>query len=142
MTYEWGHYTDVATDTYAFPVTYRINSNPLKFNESVGQPIVAANTGTIPEGSPYVTWSSVGGENGTIVVSCGGLSTVFTNTKLGDPSAWEEKVTSQPTSYTRHLRVFAEEQDRLLIMGGGVLPPSTTNNVSYSILSIEGLQSA
>ncbi|PSR77750.1 hypothetical protein BD289DRAFT_377506 [Coniella lustricola] len=142
MTYEWGHYTDVATDTYSFPVTYRINSDPLKFNESIGQPLVAANTGTVPTGSPYVTWSSVGGKNGTLVVSCGGLSTVFTNTQLGAQDAWEEKQTSQPTSYTRSLRVFAEEQDRLLIMGAGVLPPSTTNNVSYSILSIEGLQSA
>ncbi|KAF3763645.1 family 93 glycoside hydrolase [Cryphonectria parasitica EP155] len=142
MTYEWGHYTNVTAGTYLFPVTYRINANPLRFNESVGQPIVAANTGNVPLGSPYITWSSVGGENGTIIVSSGGASTVFTNTKLGDPSAWEEKETTAPTSYTRHLRVFKENQDRLLIMGGGALPPSTTNNVSLSILSIEGLQSA
>lgn len=138
MTYEYGH-TDASTGNYYFPVTYRINKNPLKFNESEGLPIVAKNTGTVPLGSPYITWSSVGGENGTIVVSSGGDSTVFTNTKLGDVNEWYEWSTPAPTSYTRHLRVFEEAQDRLLIMGGGVLPPSTTNNVSYSIVDLEGL---
>ncbi|KAJ4422640.1 hypothetical protein N0V82_002759 [Gnomoniopsis sp. IMI 355080] len=141
MTYEHGH-NDTATDVYSFPVTYRINSDPLKFNESEGIAIVAKNTGTIPTGSPYITWSSVGGENGTIVVSSGGLPTVFTNTALGDADEWYERDTPAPTSYTRSLRVFKEDQDKLLIMGGGVLPPSTTNNISYSIVSIEGLLSS
>lgn len=141
MTYEYGH-TDPATDVYSFPVTYRISSDPLRFNESEGLPIVAKNTGTVPNGSPYITWSPVGGDNGTLVVSCGGLPTVFTNTALGDVDEWYERDTPAPTSYTRHLRVFGEDQDKLLIMGGGVLPPSTTNNISYSIVSIEGLVAA
>lgn len=138
MTYEYGH-NDTTTGVYSFPVTYRINRNPLRFNESEGISIVAKNTGTVPDGSPYITWSPVGGENGTIVVSSGGLPTVFTNTALGDADEWYERDTPAPTSYTRHLRVFEEDQDKLLIMGGGVLPPSTTNNVSYSIVSIQGL---
>lgn len=141
MTYEHGHGDDT-TGAYSFPVTYRINSDPLKFNESEGIAIVAKNTGTVPTGSPYVTWSSVGGENGTIVVSSGGLPTVFTNTALGDVNEWYERDTPAPTSYTRHLRVFEEDQDKLLIMGGGVLPPSTTNKISYSIVSIKGLLDA
>lgn len=138
MAYEWGR-TDPITGSYGFPVTYRINSNPLKFNESEGTIITAKNTGTVPNGSPYIVWSPVGGENGTLVVSSGGSSTVFTNTALGDAGEWYERTTPAPVSYTRHLRVFEEDQDKLLIIGGGKLPPSTTNTVSYSIVSIEGL---
>lgn len=141
MTYEWGH-ADPTTGSYSFPVTYRINSNPLKFNDSEGITITAKNTGTVPTGSPYVVWSPVGGENGTLVVSSGSDSTVFTNTALGDAGEWYERDTPAPVSYTRSLRVFGEDPDKLLIMGGGVLPPSTTNNVTYSIVSIEGLLAA
>lgn len=140
MTYEFGH-NDTTTGVYSFPVNYRINSDPTRFNESEDVPIVARNTGATPFGSPYVTWSAAGGGgvNGTIIVSSGGASSVFTNEALGDPAEWYERATPAPTSYTRHLRVFAEAQDRLLIMGGGQLPPSTTNNVSYSIVDLEGL---
>lgn len=138
MTYEFGH-TDPTTGDFTFPVYYRINADPRRFNESEGVPITAKNTGSSPDGSPYVVWSSVGGENGTIIVSCGGATQVWTNQALGDEGEWYERETPAPTSYTRHLRVFDEAQDRLLIMGAGVLPPSTNNNVSYSILDIEEL---
>lgn len=141
MTYEAGS-TNAATGSYSFPVTYRISRDPRQFNASEGIPIVAKNTGGVPVGSPYVVWSSVGGENGTLVVSSGSSSPVFTNTALGAAGEWYERATPAPTSYTRHLRVFAEDPDKLLIMGGGVLPPSTTNVVSYSIVSIQGLLDA
>ncbi|KAL1862947.1 hypothetical protein Daus18300_008278 [Diaporthe australafricana] len=138
LTYEWGHNFSTG---YSFPVTYRINADPLDFASSEPVPIVAANTGTTPTGSPYVVWSSVGGENGTIVVSCGNLGSVFTNQALGAEDQWFERETPQPVAYTRHLRVFAEDQDKLLIAGAGVLPPSTTNEVSLSVISIEALLS-
>lgn len=101
MTYEfgggpdWGNVTD-----YEFPVYYRINDSPLNFNESVGYPVVA--NGVHPTSSPYVTWSSVGGPNGSILVSCGTLSQIFINNELGAVDAW--KMASTPGSYfrTRH----------------------------------------
>ncbi|KAI7776794.1 bnr asp-box repeat domain protein [Diaporthe eres] len=139
LTYEWGHNF---SGSYSFPVTYRINANPLDFDSSEPVGIVAANTGTTPTGSPYVVWSSVGGENGTIVVSCGNLGSVFTNQALGAVDQWFERETPQPAAYTRHLRVFAEDPDKLLIAGAGKLPPSTTNEVSLSVVSIEGLLSS
>lgn len=141
MTYEFGH-TDPTTGEYGFPVYYRINANPLRFNESEGIPITAKNTGNSPEGSPYIVWSSVGGKHGTIIVSSGDYPQVWTNQALGAEGEWYEWDVPAPTSYTRHLRVFQEAQDRLLIMGAGLLPPSTTNNVSYSIVDIEGLLSS
>lgn len=138
MTYEYGR-ADPATGDYGFPVYYRTSTDPLRFRESEGVPITAKNTGNSPEGSPYVVWSSAGGTNGTIVVSSGSYSQVWTNQALGDAGEWYEWATPAPVSYTRHLRVLHEAQDRLLIMGAGVLPPSEFNNVSYSIVDIEGL---
>lgn len=139
MTYEWGH---SFSSGYSFPVTYRISADPLDFNSSAPISLVAANTGTTPTGSPYVVFSSDGGANGTIVVSCGGRSTVYVNRALGDASAWYEYETPQPTAYSRHLRVFAEDQTKLLIAGGGVLPPATNNTVSLSVVSLPDLSEA
>lgn len=37
---------------------------------------------------------------------------------------------------TRHLRVFKKNPNHLLIAGAGVLPPSTTNTVTVSVIDI------
>lgn len=54
MTYEFGGGPTVVDNGYEFPVYYRINDNPLKFNESVGLPLVS-DDGTQPTSSPYIT---------------------------------------------------------------------------------------
>lgn len=139
MTYEWGHNF---SGSYSFPVTYRVSADPLAFAAADPVPLVAANTGTKPTGSPYVVFSAgaaSGDGNGTVVVSCGGLGTVFVNRALGAEGAWYEYETPQLTAYSRHLRVFAEDQTKLLIAGGGVLPPATNNTVSLSVVSIPDL---
>jgi hypothetical protein len=120
---------------YSFPVYYRINENPLDFNSSVGYPLVS-NDGIQPTSSPYITWSPVGGINGTIIVSSGSYSQVFTNQALGDVNAWKTVPTPEGVSYTRHLRVL-HNRDHLLIMGAGHLPPSTTNTVTVSVIDLE-----
>lgn len=142
MTYEWGH--NSSSGVYSFPVTYRISPDPLAFAAAEPVALVAADTGTVPTGSPYIVYSggSSGGDNGTVVVSCGGLGTVFVNRALGDVGAWYEVETPQPTAYSRHLRVFAEDGDKLLIAGAGALPPATDNAVSLSVVSIGGLVEA
>ena len=120
---------------YQFPVHYRINSNPLDFLNSPGLPITTK-AGIQPNGSPYVTWSPIGGVNGTIIVSCGTRTEVFINQKLGDVNSWKSVPTPEGVSYTRHLRVLKSNPNHLLIMGGGKLPPSTTNRVSVSVIDI------
>lgn len=135
MTYEYGGGPTVSGTGYSFPVYYRINENPLHFNSSVGYPVVS-NDGIQPVSSPYITWSPVGGVNGTIVVSSGTYSQVFTNQALGDVSAWTTVPTPEGISYTRHLRVLCNP-DHLLIMGAGHLPPSTTNKVTASVIDLE-----
>ncbi|KUJ14632.1 glycoside hydrolase family 93 protein [Mollisia scopiformis] len=134
MTYEYGGGPTVVADGYEFPVYYRINENPLDFNNSVGLPLVS-NDGTQPISSPYITWSPIGGVNGTIIVSCGSLMPVFTNQDLGAEGSWKTVPTPEGVSYTRHLRVL-QNPDHLLIMGAGHLPPSTTNKVTVSVIDL------
>ena len=135
MTYECGGCPTVSGTAYEFPVYYRINENPLDFENSVGYPVVA--DGVQPTSSPYITWSPVGGPNGTIIVSCGTLSQIFTNQELGAVDAWKMANTPEGVSYTRHLRVFKFIPDHLLIMGAGHLPPATTNKVTVSVIDLE-----
>jgi hypothetical protein len=142
MTYECGGCPTVSGTAYEFPVYYRINENPLDFNNSIGYPLVT-DTGIQPTSSPYITWSPVGGPNGTILVSCGTLEEVFVNQELGALDAWKSFNTPEGVSYTRNLRVFKEIPDHLLIMGAGHLPPATTNRVTVSVVDIlESLESA
>ena len=133
MTYEYGG--GPGFSNYSFPAYYRINKNPLNFNQSVGLPIISKD-GTQPISSPYVTWSPVGGKNGTIAVSTGSHSEIFVNQALGALDQWVKVPTAEKISYTRHLRVLPNP-DHLLIMGGGVLPPSTTNNVTVSVIDMK-----
>lgn len=81
-------------------------------------------------------WSPVGGENGTIIVSCGSLTPVFTNQDLGAEGSWKTVPVPEGVSYTRHLRVFKENPNHLFIMGAGHLPPSTTNKVTVSLIDL------
>jgi hypothetical protein len=134
MTYEFGGGPTVVGTSYQFPVYYRINSNPLDFNNSVGYPLIT-DGGIQPYGSPYVTWSPVGGVNGTIIASCGTRTEVFVNQALGDVNAWKAVATPEKVSYTRHLRVLSNP-NHLLIMGGGHLPVATDNKITLSVIDL------
>ena len=136
MTYEYGGGPHNSGTDYQFPVYYRINSNPLDFKDSIGYPLVA-NDGTQPTSSPYITWSPIGGKNGTIIVSSGSLTEIFINQALGATDAWMKVPTPEGVSYTRHLRVFKGNPNHLLIMGGGHLPPSTTNTITVSVIDLK-----
>ncbi|OAG02291.1 glycoside hydrolase family 93 protein [Paraphaeosphaeria sporulosa] len=134
MTYEYGG--NHGTTSYSFPVHYKIVSDPEKFGAATGVQLKATD-GTAPSGSPYVVWSSVGGKNGTIIASGHSNSEIFINTQLGQ-GAWKKVATPELTHYTRHLRVL-KDQTKLVIMGGGQLPPSSTNKVQLSVMDISKL---
>jgi hypothetical protein len=60
---------------------------------------------------------------------------VYINKGLGE-GPWVKVDTPEGSSYTRHLRVLAD-QTKLLIMGGGKLPPTTTlNKVTVTVVDI------
>lgn len=134
MTYEYGG--GPGFSSYQFPVYYKIVSDPEKFGATTGVPLKATD-GTQATGSPYVVWSPVGGANGTIIASGHSNSEIFINTNLGQ-GAWKKVASPEATHYTRHLRVL-RDPTKLLIMGGGQLPPSSTNKVQLSVMDISNL---
>ncbi|KAF2644498.1 neuraminidase [Massarina eburnea CBS 473.64] len=137
MAYEYGGGPAIPSP-YSFPVYYKIASDAEKFGAATGISLQATD-GTIPSGSPYVVWSPVGGANGTLVVSAHSHADVFINKNLGE-GAWTRVATGEATHYTRHLRVLnGDGGGKLLIMGGGQLPPSTTNKVQITVQDISKL---
>lgn len=143
MAYEYGG-GPTDRSTYQFPVYFKIVDDPEAFDAAEGIPVTVTD-GTIPIGSPYVEWSSVGGVNGTLIISAHGAvgtgkgngTQIYINKKLGE-GPWTLVDTPETAHYTRHLRVL-KDQKRLLIMGGGALPPSTTNKVQVSVMDISKL---
>ncbi|KAI8271997.1 hypothetical protein K4K56_002692 [Colletotrichum sp. SAR 10_98] len=135
-TFEWGGAPII--EPYSFPIYYRIAKDPRKFADAPDYYINSTNGGVFPINSPNVVWSPVGGCNGTIVVSSNSAP-LFINRRGGDPSAWIAYDSPEAGAYTRNLRIMEEDPDYLLIMGAGVLPPSTTNKVTVSMLKLTEL---
>ena len=117
----------------SFSVYYRLSEDPLLFDSAPGQ-VIRTQSNTVPVGSPYVVWTPAGGENGTIVVSCGTKSQVFINRALGHPDAWYDLETVESTSYTRSLMTLGTEGE-ILIAGGGVLN-GESNSVTVSTVNV------
>ncbi|OLN89353.1 hypothetical protein CCHL11_08982 [Colletotrichum chlorophyti] len=118
-------------------VHYRLTADPLNILAAPSFSLVS-DRGTRPVSSPYVVWSPVGGENGTIILSGGSQSNIFVNKKLGDASAWVEYAVPQPNAYSRSLEVLGDGS-KLAIIGAGRLPPSSTNQVSISVVDLNTL---
>ncbi|KAK4103761.1 glycoside hydrolase family 93 protein [Parathielavia hyrcaniae] len=137
MTYEYGG--SPVLSGYQFPVFFKVVSDPEAFGAAEGA-VLRTTDGYVPTGSPYVVWSPVGGANGTIIASAHSSGDVYVNTGLAEPGTpWRRVATPQPNAYTRHLRVLSNDPSKLLIMGAGQLPPSTTNKVSLSVMDISKL---
>jgi hypothetical protein len=136
MAYEFGGGPAITT-SYQFPVYFKIVSDPEKFGAAKGISLKATD-GTIPSGSPYVVWSPVGGKNGTVIVSAHSGGDIFINKANGE-GPWKKVATPEKSHYTRHLRVL-KDSSKLLIMGGGQLPPTTSiNKVQLTVMDISKL---
>ncbi|KAJ0162216.1 hypothetical protein CTA2_4919 [Colletotrichum tanaceti] len=119
-------------------VHYRLTADPeAVLAAGPGIPLVS-DRGTRPVSSPYVVWSPVGGVNGTVVLSGGSQANIFVNRALGAPGAWVEYAVPQPNAYSRSLEVLGDGS-KLAIVGGGRLPPSSTNRVSISVVDLNAL---
>ncbi|KAG7288080.1 hypothetical protein NEMBOFW57_007602 [Staphylotrichum longicolle] len=138
MAYEYGG-SPVIPGSYQFPVFFKLAADPERFGAAEGVSLQTTD-GYRPTGSPYVVWSPVGGgKNGTIIVSAHSSGDVYVNTGLAEPgSVWRRVATPEKNAYTRHLRVL-NDPTKLLIMGAGQLPPSTTNVVELSVMDISKL---
>jgi hypothetical protein len=117
-----------------YPVYYRLSDSPFDFRFAYGIPIMV--DGVQPNASPYVVWSSIGGANGTIVVSDADHSSVFTNQAGGQPDQWEIHATPQAAAYSRSLHVFAKYPDHLMILGAGVFDATVNLPIYLSVVSL------
>jgi len=118
-----------------YPVYYRIADSPLEFDSAEGIPIVINNT-YVPNASPYVVWTPVGGELGTIVVSDADRSSVYTNKFGGDRDKWEAHRTPQGPAYSRALHIFNKYPDHLAIIGGATFDGPEAPKLSLSVVSL------
>jgi hypothetical protein len=100
-----------------YPVYYVMADSPLEFGQEKGRPIVISNT-SVPNASPYVVWSPIGGPNGTIVVSDADRRQVYTNRFGGALDKWEEHATPAGAVYSRAIQIFKHRPDHLMIYGG------------------------
>jgi hypothetical protein len=64
---------------------------------------IATTSGLKPQGAPFVTWSSMGGANGTIIVSDSTTNSLFINQALGEGS-WSVVKTIAGRAYGREVR--------------------------------------
>ncbi|KAH7397387.1 hypothetical protein BKA66DRAFT_408260, partial [Pyrenochaeta sp. MPI-SDFR-AT-0127] len=84
------------------PVYFKLTSTP----ENVGTERmreVVTNTGVKLQGAPFVTWLSIGGANGTIVLSDSASNSIFINQALGEGS-WKEVQTTAGRAFAREVR--------------------------------------
>jgi hypothetical protein len=64
---------------------------------------ITTSSGLRPQGAPFVTWSSLGGVNGTIVVSDSTTNSLFVNQALGE-GVWKVVKTTAGRAYGREVR--------------------------------------
>ncbi|CBX96272.1 hypothetical protein LEMA_P111910.1 [Plenodomus lingam JN3] len=115
-------------------VQYGITENPE--NSGIGPfSEVRTATGPQPRGASYVTWSPLGGSNGTIVLSDSTSSSVFINQALG-AGHWREIKVKAGRAYGREVRSVPKDKTRLSIAGGsaGLLKAA---DVLLSIIDLE-----
>ncbi|KAK8238155.1 BNR/Asp-box repeat protein [Phyllosticta capitalensis] len=132
MTYEFFGAREVA-----FAVYYRVSNDPLNFNAAEGR-VLRATDGTVPTSSSYIVWTPVGGSSGTIVVSAGDFSELFTNTSPDASGPWVKIQISEPKSYSCSLTVL-RDPSKILVVGGGPLKGKAgSNRVTGSVITIGG----
>jgi len=125
-----------------FPVTYRFADDPLSFENATANQIIAVDIyGRYhqPNSAPYVTWSPVGGPDGTIIVTDGAVSGVFTNRFNGDVNKWEYHPTPEPVGYGRALNVLPTHPDHLMIFTGGPYNNPGRTPFTVSVVNITTL---
>ena len=82
---------------------YKLATSPENFASAPAQKIVVTD-GVQPNAGPFVTWTSYGGTNGTIVVSDSNNKNVYVNEALGQ-GTWKEVKTTAGRAYSREVQV-------------------------------------
>ncbi|KAF1995580.1 glycoside hydrolase family 93 protein [Amniculicola lignicola CBS 123094] len=124
MVFEYAMIANQALGEYKYPIYYKLSFDPENANSEPWHRLVV-NVGTQPNGGPYVTWSPVGGPNGTIIVSDSDNNPIWINQALGE-GTWKEVQTPHGHAYSREVRVPVNDGTKIRIAGGapyGAPPP-------------------
>lgn len=82
-------------------VNFKVTTSPENVGTEPAREIVTA-SGLKPQGAPFVTWSSLGGANGTIVVSDSASKDLYINQALGE-GPWKVVSTNAARAYGREV---------------------------------------
>jgi hypothetical protein len=134
-TYPRDQFTRLTRDLANFAVYYKISKDPLNFRNVKGQALRSSD-GKFPTGSPYNVFTTVGGKNGTIVVSASSDSDLFINKNFGQ-GAWTRLTNQERDGYSRSLSVGFNPKD-ILIVNAGQLGRGSTNKVTASARDVNG----
>lgn len=120
-------------------VYYKLANSPLEFGSATATPLQAID-GTMPYGSPFVTWVYNGGTNGTIIVNGNSDSELYVNTGLALPGTIWTRINAGTTqAYSRCLHPLGDYNSLAIAGAGNFQTSSTPNNVTYSIVSLSQL---
>ncbi|KAH7074237.1 hypothetical protein FB567DRAFT_479748 [Paraphoma chrysanthemicola] len=100
----------------AVPVQYKIAASPENAGTELPLDVTTA-SGLKPQGAPFVTWSSLGGANGTIILSDSSSNSLFINQALGT-GLWKVISTVAGRAYGREVRIVPDDKRALRITGG------------------------
>ncbi|MFC4601831.1 AbfB domain-containing protein [Cohnella hongkongensis] len=131
-TYEYGGAPEAN-----FAIYYKISSNPENFG-AANQPgtVLRTRDGVVPTSSPYVTWLSGTGPNGTIAVSAYSSSDIYLNSENGAANNWTRVSSPVPGGYSRALEPLADQHSLFIISSGALPNGSNRNSVVYGSLDI------
>jgi hypothetical protein len=82
-------------------VNFKIVTSP-ETAGTAGMRSITTASGLKPQGAPFVTWTSLGGANGTIVVSDSTTNALFVNQALGE-GLWRVVSTTAARAYGREV---------------------------------------
>ncbi|KAL1610540.1 hypothetical protein SLS60_002209 [Paraconiothyrium brasiliense] len=126
---------DPKTNTTTYPIYYKITSNPQKAASDRTRD-VRVDTGLVPSGVPSVTWTPLGGANGTIVLSDSRSNSVFVNQALGE-GTWRELKTTAGRAYGREVTVPPNDQTKLRFAGGAEWTGSGSDQILVTVMDLQ-----
>ncbi|KAH8722994.1 hypothetical protein GQ44DRAFT_828627 [Phaeosphaeriaceae sp. PMI808] len=114
-------------------VNFKLSSAPENAGtESVRT--ITATSGAKPQGAPSVAWSSVGGTNGTIILSDSTTGSLFINRALGQ-GPWSVIATPAGRAYAREVRAAADK--RAIRITGGSEGKGMSADVTVTYMDFE-----
>ncbi|KAF2825160.1 hypothetical protein CC86DRAFT_325055 [Ophiobolus disseminans] len=96
---------------------------------------IVSTTGVKPQGASFVTWSLIGGANGTIILSDSVTNSIFVNQALGE-GPWKVVATTAGRALGREVRAPANDRRALRITGGSE-GKTTSADILVSSMDLE-----